>query len=127
MTEARTILIGIYSRFPAWNIPAASVAWLREQFPHHTFLHARSEDEALGMNEKTFNGRVRIHYGGATPRPNAAPNFTVTYNDGNRALEIRFKEPLAPFQPVVLELGEGITAIDGQPLKPWTLKFTTGQ
>jgi hypothetical protein len=79
------------------------------------------------MNEKTFNGRVRIHYGGATPPPNAAPNFTVTYNDGNRALEIRFKEPLAPFQPVVLELGEGITAIDGQPLKPWTLKFTTGQ
>lgn len=79
------------------------------------------------MNEKTFNGRVRIHYGGTTPPPNAPPNFTVTYNDGNRSLEIRFKEPLTPFQPVVIELGEGITAIDGQPLKPWTLKFTTGQ
>jgi len=27
----------------------------------------------------------------------------------------------------VLELTNGITAIDGQPLQPWTLKFTTGQ
>ena len=79
------------------------------------------------MNEKTFNGRVRIHYGGATPPPTAPPPFTVAYNDGNRSLEIRFKEPLAQLQTVVLELGDGITAIDGQPLKPWTLKFTTGQ
>jgi hypothetical protein len=79
------------------------------------------------MNEKSFNGHVRIHYGAATPPPNAPPNFTVAYNDGNRSLEIRFKEPLGQFQQVVVELGEGITAIDGQPLKPWTLKFTTGQ
>jgi phosphoglycerate dehydrogenase-like enzyme len=47
LTEPQTILVGIYSRFPAWNIPVANVAWLREQFPHHTFLHARNEDEAL--------------------------------------------------------------------------------
>lgn len=49
MTQPRTILVGIYSRFPAWNIPVSSVSWLREQFPHHTFLHARSEDEALPL------------------------------------------------------------------------------
>jgi len=64
LTEARTILIGIYSRFPAWNIPAASVAWLREQFPHHTFLHARSEDEALGMMAEAdvvFTVEMRRH------------------------------------------------------------------
>ena len=47
MTQPRTILVGIYSRFPAWNIPVTSVSSLREQFPHHTFQHARSEDEAL--------------------------------------------------------------------------------
>jgi hypothetical protein len=79
------------------------------------------------MNAKTFNGRVRIHYAGTTPPPSAPPNFTVTYNDGNRSIEIQFKGPLAQFQTVVLELLDGITAIDGQPLKPWTLKFTTGQ
>lgn len=49
MTIARTILIGIYSRFPAWNIPAENVAALRNEFPQHTFLHARNTDEAFGM------------------------------------------------------------------------------
>ena len=49
MTHPRTILVGIYSRFPVWNIPPAQVTWLRQQFPHHTFLHARTEGEALAM------------------------------------------------------------------------------
>jgi phosphoglycerate dehydrogenase-like enzyme len=50
LTETRTILVGIYSRrYPAWNIPAGSVDWLRQTFPHHTFLHARNEDEALRL------------------------------------------------------------------------------
>lgn len=49
MTPSRTILVGIYSPFPAWNIPATSVARLREQFPHHRILHARSDDEALDL------------------------------------------------------------------------------
>ena len=79
------------------------------------------------MNGQTFRERVRIRYGGTTPPPGGTPSFTVTYNDGNRSIEIRFKEPLAAFQPVVIELTNGITAIDGQPLQPWTLKFTTGQ
>ncbi len=79
------------------------------------------------MNPQSFRDRVRIHYGGTAPPPVAPPNFTVAYNDGNRSIEIRFKEPLVAFQVVVIELGDGITAIDGQPLKPWTLKFTTGQ
>jgi phosphoglycerate dehydrogenase-like enzyme len=49
LTRPRTVLVGIYSRVPAWNIPPAHVAWLRQQFPQHTFLHARTEDEALAM------------------------------------------------------------------------------
>lgn len=79
------------------------------------------------MNEKSFQGHVRGGYSGTARPPTATPSFTFAYNDGNRSLEIRFKEPLAPFQTVVIQLDEGITAIDGQPLKPWTLKFTTGQ
>jgi hypothetical protein len=79
------------------------------------------------MNQKSLQGHVRIRYAGTVPASTPPPNFTVSYNDGNRSIEIRFKEPLAAFQPVLLQLDEGITAIDGQPLKPWTLKFTTGQ
>jgi len=47
LTASRTILVAIYSRFPAWNIPPGHVAALREQFPQHTFRHARSHAEAL--------------------------------------------------------------------------------
>jgi hypothetical protein len=78
------------------------------------------------MKGDSFREHVRIRYGTAAP-PGAPPNFTVTYNDGNRSIEIRFKEPLAPFQVVVVELTNGIVAIDGQPLQPWIMKFTTGQ
>jgi len=79
------------------------------------------------MNEKSFQGRVRAGYSGPAGASPAPPPFTFAYNDGNRSLEIRFKGPLASLQSVVIQLDEGITAIDGQPLKPWTLKFTTGQ
>lgn len=47
MTASRTILVAIFSRFPAWNIPVAHVETLRAQFPQHTFLHARGADDAL--------------------------------------------------------------------------------
>lgn len=78
------------------------------------------------MNAPSFHDRVRIRYGGASPPAVAPPTFTIAYNDGNRSLEIRFKEPLTPFQVLVILLDEGITAIDGQRLPAWTLRFTTG-
>jgi phosphoglycerate dehydrogenase-like enzyme len=49
LTASPTILVAIYSRFLAWNIPPGNVTALRERFPQHTFLHARSNDEALEM------------------------------------------------------------------------------
>ncbi len=79
------------------------------------------------MNDKSFAGHVRVSYGGQKPPAVAPPPFTLTYNDGNRSLDIRFKAPLERFQVIVVQLEEGITAMDGQPLKAWTLKFTTGQ
>lgn len=45
-TPPLTILVGIYSPFAAWNIPAAQVEALRREFPAHVFLHAASEEEA---------------------------------------------------------------------------------
>ena len=78
------------------------------------------------MNASTFRDRVRIHYAGPKAPSVAPPTFTATYNDANRSIEIKFKEPLASYQLLEVQLMEGITAIDGQPLKPWTLRFTTG-
>jgi len=49
VTPAQTILVGIYSPFAAWNIPASHVAHLREIFPQHTFLHATSEPETVEL------------------------------------------------------------------------------
>lgn len=44
-----TILVSIHSPFEMWNIPLASVDRLRQRFPAHTFLHARTEDAALPL------------------------------------------------------------------------------
>jgi hypothetical protein len=74
---------------------------------------------------KTIANRVRVTYvanqAGAAP-----PTFTATYQEATRSLEIKFAQPLERFQQVTIELLEGITAFDGQPLQPWTLTFTTG-
>jgi hypothetical protein len=80
------------------------------------------------MNGRSFRDRVRVTYvrptqGGAPPEP---PPFTFDYNEGNRALAIRFAKPLEPFRTLKVELLEGITAVDGQPLEPWALTFSTG-
>lgn len=81
------------------------------------------------MNARSFRDAVRVTY--ATPalpgKPGPAPPaFTIDYNGGVRALEIRFTQPLERFQVVKIELLEGITAVDRQPLAPWTLTFLTG-
>jgi phosphoglycerate dehydrogenase-like enzyme len=49
LTVSRTILVAIYSRFFAWNIPLDRVVALRERFPQHTFLHARNNEAALAL------------------------------------------------------------------------------
>ena len=79
------------------------------------------------MDQKTFRDRVRVSYApapdGTSPR---TPDFTITYNQGNRALIIRFAKPLEPQQTVKIELLEGILAMGGQPLAPWSMTFSTG-
>lgn len=81
------------------------------------------------MIGRSFRDAVRVTY--ATPaapgKPGPAPPaFTLSYSEGSRSLEIDFKEPLARFQVVKVELLDGITAVDRQPLAPWTLTFLTG-
>ena len=81
------------------------------------------------MDAKTFRDRVRISYAGQPPpgAPATPPTCTVRYIEGTRALEIKPSAPLDRFRDVKIELLDGImSAIDNQPLAPWTLTFTTG-
>ena len=79
------------------------------------------------MDPKSIRDRVRVAYVGGVGSSLPPPAFTVVYNDAARAIEIKFQAPLAAFQSVKVELLEGLAAIDGQPLKPWTLTFSTGR
>ena len=81
------------------------------------------------MAPASFDGHVRVSY--ATPPPAGAParelpKVGVTYNEGSRSIEIRFAGQLERFAPVRIDLLEGITATDGQPLPAWWMTFTTG-
>jgi hypothetical protein len=78
------------------------------------------------MNGKSFQGRIRISYAPPSQGQAPPPPFAVAYDPGNRSIEIRFKEPLERFRTVKVELLEGIEAVDGQVLPPWTLTFLTG-
>ena len=79
------------------------------------------------MDGRTFRDHVRIRYTGRNAPPTTPPPpFTLTYNDGTRALEIRFKGPLERFQTVTIDLLDGIAATDRQVMAPFSLTFTTG-
>lgn len=41
------ILVAIHSPVAAWNIPAEHVERLRRDFPHHSFVHARTDADVL--------------------------------------------------------------------------------
>ena len=81
------------------------------------------------VNPDTFKGRVAIGYVPDATAPPGPPesrviNATPRYDPATRSLGLRLAEPLARFRTVQVVLGEGITAVDGAPLKPWTLTFT---
>ncbi|MFB3852242.1 MAG: Ig-like domain-containing protein [Vicinamibacterales bacterium] len=81
------------------------------------------------IDPSTIEDGIRIGYTGAPPSVSEPPppiTFTYTYNEGARALEIRFEKPLDRFRTVKVELTEAILGADKQPLKPWTLTFTVG-
>jgi hypothetical protein len=76
------------------------------------------------MTPESFRNAIRARY--TAPDAPATPALTATYDGGTRAVRITFAEPLLRFMEVRVDLLEGITAIDGQPLQPWSLTFTTG-
>jgi hypothetical protein len=83
------------------------------------------------MDARSFKDRVRVSYEAASPGmppPTGVvqPVFTFAYNVGSRGIEVKFTRPLERLQKVRIDLLDGITAIGGDPLKPWTMTFTTG-
>ena len=79
------------------------------------------------MDPRSIQNRVRVTYVNPPAAAPPVPAFTVRYNDANHAVEITFATPLERFQQVQVEFLEGIVALDKQPLKPWSLTFTTGR
>ena len=79
-----------------------------------------------GVREASLTGRVTAGYTGAEGTPGASLALKTTYDAANRAVEIRFAQPLEPFRTVVVRLLDGIVAFDGGPLKPWSLTFSVG-
>ena len=82
------------------------------------------------MAPDSFEGSVRAAYVGAAGAGNAAGAGTlelaVEYLPRNRVLNVQFAEPLLPYRPVAVTLGDGIEAVDGAALVPYTLRFATG-
>lgn len=83
------------------------------------------------LDQSTLKGHLRVTYlpsqsaeRGEPTTPSA--DFTTQYTGANRVLEIKFAKPLERFRTVIVELLDGINGTDGQPLKPWTLRFSVG-
>ena len=86
------------------------------------------------MNPDTFKGQVRwtftavdaVSLGPETPRePGRQPEFK--YDRAKRSLEIRLAiDDSASYRNVIVELLDGIAAVDGARMKPWQLTFAFG-
>ena len=80
-----------------------------------------------GVDPASLTNRVRVEYvGAATAADVPPPEFTIAYDAGTRAVEIRFARPLEAFRTIRVELLEGIRTFDGAAVRPWTLTFTAG-
>lgn len=81
------------------------------------------------MDGKSFKDHVRASYAGNVPQgaPAQPPAMNVRYVEGTRALELKFAAPLDRFRQVRIDLADGIvSAVDNQPLAPYTFTFMTG-
>jgi len=81
------------------------------------------------IDPESLKGQIAVAYGmrpdGSSP--GQAPAAAITYRAANRAVEIRFDQPLAPFTPVIVAFGNEIKATDGVAMKPSRISFTTGR
>jgi phosphoglycerate dehydrogenase-like enzyme len=99
------VLVGIYSQFAMWNIPAAHVERLRRDFPQHTFVHVLDDAEALramGETEVAFMGTFQRE------QLAAAPRLRWVHSPAAGVGGMLFPEMLA--SPVVITNSRGMSA-----------------
>ena len=73
----------------------------------------------------TLTGRVEVMYLDDKQEESNSLEWQSNYNAGVRALELKFTEPLKPDSTVHIKLLDGIEALDGAPVLPWSLTFRT--
>jgi Bacterial Ig-like domain len=78
-----------------------------------------------GIDPNTLAGQIRVAYLGAAPG-GMPPQFQQGYDAANRAVEIKFTQPLEPFRTIRVEFLDGLKGFDGAPFRPWTLTFSIG-
>ena len=71
------------------------------------------------LNPGTIAGQIRVGILGGP-----VLEFSQSYDAANRAIEIRFAQPLAPLSTVRVELLDGLRAFDGGTFQPWSLTFS---
>jgi hypothetical protein len=79
-----------------------------------------------GLDPKSLAGSVRVSYVGA-PSGVTPPAFQTTYDAANRAITLRFAQPLEQFRTVRVEVLDALKAFDGGTARPWTLTFSVGR
>jgi hypothetical protein len=77
-----------------------------------------------GLDPKSLAGSVRVAYVGSEATP---PAFQTTYDAANRAIALRFAQPLEPFRTVRVEILDTLRAFDGGIARPWTITFSVGR
>jgi len=81
------------------------------------------------IDPATLKGKVKASYlqAESTERGELdTPTVDLATKYASRTLEVTFSKPLERFRTLRLQLLDGIKGTDGQPLKPWTLKFVLG-
>ena len=79
----------------------------------------------------SFEKRIRLTYSKdeSAERGEAQPpavTFTISYSSKTNVIEITPRPGLERFRQVRLELLQGIVGREGEVLKPWVLRFSTG-
>ena len=83
------------------------------------------------LDMQSLKGHIDVSYSMAEARQRGEVEpppiiAHIGYNPSARVMEITFQPGLERFRIVEVKLKEGIVGTDGSPLKPWSLKFTTG-
>ena len=77
-----------------------------------------------GLTPATVATGFRVSYVGAGPT-DPGLDARVTYDPGNRSVELAFTEPLQRFRTVKVDTLDSLRALDGGLVTPWSMTFSS--